>query len=373
MNYFWLEDLNENISLFMDSLRKEKFFEFFPARNGLTNEGKKINLGFSCYALKIFYITGAWEDINQDRKVNWTDYINSYQKTIENFPANSFIDDEYLNSFLNYSKKETIKNNLKKILNNTSKKNYLINEDKILNFIRAETKQSLASLIEIKASLKNKFLEFPSNEHEINKFIYGLNWNYPWSSGGQLAAISLFSKTQLDDSTFQKNKKIIESFLSKLVNVKDGMYYDSIKQPKNFELVNGAMKVISAMDWLDMEIHYPEKIIDTCLDIDPISEGCDIVDIVYVLHKCSKQTSYKKNEIVNYFSKILDLIYQHYKPELGGFSYFKNRCQTNYYDVQFANESNTADIHGTVLMLWAVIMIMDTTEIEYFNYKIIKP
>lgn len=370
----WIRNLDSSVLNFLDNLKIENNnYKFKPVINFIQHPNTDLELGFSNYALKTYVLLDKVNKFSKKEITGWANYIESFQTIESDYPKNSFVDKNYLNLFNQQSTETFAKLRLKKVSNYLLNTNFKSNNLKIYNYIRAETKQSLASLIEIKASLKNKFLEFPSNEHEINKFIYGLNWNYPWSSGGQLAAISLFSKTQLDDSTFQKNKKIIESFLSKLVNVKDGMYYDSIKQPKNFELVNGAMKVISAMDWLDMEIHYPEKIIDTCLDIDPISEGCDIVDIVYVLHKCSKQTSYKKNEIVNYFSKILDLIYQHYKPELGGFSYFKNRCQTNYYDVQFASESNTADIHGTVLMLWAVIMIMDTTEIEYFNYKIIKP
>ena len=42
------------------------------------------------------------------------------------------------------------------------------------------------------------------------------------------------------------------------------------------------MKVISGLDWLDEKIHYPDKLIDFCLQNNPIEEGCDIVDFVYV-------------------------------------------------------------------------------------------
>ena len=56
------------------------------------------------------------------------------------------------------------------------------------------------------------------------------------------------------------------------------------------------MKVITGLDWIDSEIHYPEKLIDFVSITNPL-EGCDVVDYVYVLYKCSKQTSYKKAEI----------------------------------------------------------------------------
>ena len=32
------------------------------------------------------------------------------------------------------------------------------------------------------------------------------------------------------------------------------------------------MKVITGLDWIEKPIHYPEKIIDFCLKVDPGSE-----------------------------------------------------------------------------------------------------
>ena len=57
------------------------------------------------------------------------------------------------------------------------------------------------------------------------------------------------------------------------------------------------MKVISGLDWIEQEIHYPKRLIDFCLKNKPVLEGCDIVDYVYVLYKCSQQVDYKKQEI----------------------------------------------------------------------------
>ena len=71
-----------------------------------------------------------------------------------------------------------------------------------------------------------------------------------------------------------------------------------MQKPKHErEIINGAMKVISGLDWLDQEIHYPDKLIDFCLNNKPIMEGCDVVDFIYVLYKCSQQTSYRKKQV----------------------------------------------------------------------------
>ena len=68
------------------------------------------------------------------------------------------------------------------------------------------------------------------------------------------------------------------------------------------------MKVISGLDWLQEEIHYPEKLIDYCLSNRPILEGCDVVDYVYVLFKCSQQTDFKRQQVNNLLLEQLSYI-----------------------------------------------------------------
>ena len=60
------------------------------------------------------------------------------------------------------------------------------------------------------------------------------------------------------------------------------------------------MKVISGLDWIGQEIHYPEKLIETCLNSDINNEGCDVVDIIYVLYMCTNQLGYKDKKIINF-------------------------------------------------------------------------
>ena len=66
-------------------------------------------------------------------------------------------------------------------------------------------------------------------------------------------------------------------------------------------------------------------------------------------------------------------IFLHFKEEEGGFSYFKESCQTHYYDVKFSDSLNIADLHGTLLFTWAIVMILEVTENKLFDFNIIKP
>ena len=94
--------------------------------------------------------------------------------------------------------------------------------------------------------------------------------------------------------------------------------------------------------------------------------------VVYVLYRCSNETDYKKKEVIKFFENVLFVIKSHLNDD-GGFSYFKEKNQTHYYDVKFAEYKNQSDIHGTLLCLWAIVMIMSLTQKNYFEYNILKP
>ena len=101
-------------------------------------------------------------------------------------------------------------------------------------------------------------------------------------------------------SSLKNNSKQI-SYIDKYLQsnlLNDGSY--GTQEVTNLsEKVNGAMKVITGLDWLNIPVHKPNELINLCLNHKPESEGCDLVDIVYVLYKCSLQTNYKEEEIKN--------------------------------------------------------------------------
>ena len=77
------------------------------------------------------------------------------------------------------------------------------------------------------------------------------------------------------------------------------------------------MKVITGLDWLEEKIHYPEKLIDFANN-KPKHEGCDVVDYIYVLTKCSKQTNYKRKQLDGscWIISVLSVLY---REKQGGF------------------------------------------------------
>ncbi|OUW74365.1 MAG: hypothetical protein CBD76_00400 [Pelagibacteraceae bacterium TMED216] len=369
----WVANINESVIYYLEGLKRDKgLFQFNPVNKSLIEESNHLSLGFSCYALKLNKLFDTVDSYSDKEITNWINYINSYQNTSDIFPMNSFVDENYVKILEKNKKMSKISNIAKATSNNLFNTNFKSIDLKLSEYIQAETKQSIATLYELDNRNSERFLDFPDQREEIKSYLDTLNWNFPWSSGAQFAGISLFTKTQLNNEEYKNSRESLINFLNEIVKKEDGFYYKG-NTPKKQELINGAMKIISGLDWLDEKIHYPDKIIDYCLDNKPNNEGCDVVDLVYVIYKCAQQTTYKRKEVNKYLSDILEIIYLHFRKDEGGFSYFLNSCQTNYYDVKFSNGYDEADIHGTILFSWAVVMILDILELDYFKYNILKP
>tara|TARA_B100001287_G_C22686114_1_gene533753 strand:- start:7542 stop:8639 length:1098 start_codon:yes stop_codon:yes gene_type:complete len=350
---------------FLFNLKKSEEFKYYPCLTGLNEFGNSLELGFTTFALKILKMINK---LDRDPKVlsEWSEFINSFQTNkFRNIPNNFYVDPAMVSSYDNYSITDSLKDNTKKILNKFGK-NYDTHETKFIKSVNAETKQAVATLIEVGFKNKNK-LEIDLDKDDLYKLLNNLNWEKPWSAGGQFSTYCVYTSSQdlnLEDTLF--------NFVSKIANKETGSYYIN-KPSTNREIINGAMKVISGLSWIDKEIHYPNKLIDFCLKNRPVLEGCDVVDYVYVLFMCSQQTDHKKKEINNVLMETLSDLIKLYKKEEKGFSYFLNRSQTHYYGVKISSGEDCADIQSTTLCIWAIIMILINNDLINDKYSVIKP
>lgn len=367
MDKKFFQEVPELVLDFTKSLQKDVKFKFLPATSGVTKYGELLNLGFSCYALKIFYMTGEFKNLNSKDLNSWTSYIKSFQNIdIPNLEG-YFIDQEYLNYYQKTLSTETLTSIIKKSLNLLPTKNYDTKHVKKLNGINAETKQALATLKEVDFTEDIQFNLKYKNFEEIKQYLDSLDWSRPWSAGAQFSSFCVYSNIL----NLQYEENLIK-YVNKIVNLDTGSYYLQ-KPSKPREVINGAMKIITGLDWIDEEIHYPKKLIDYCLSNKPILEGCDVVDFIYVLYKCSKQNNYRKNEINNLFIELLNNIMFLYVKKDNAFSYFRGKSQTHYYGVPITKGNNSADIHGSLLCLWGILMILDNLDLINEKHRIIKP
>ena len=182
----------------------------------------------------------------------------------------------------------------------------------------------------------------------------------------------LLESQEIDNQEYILLKKQLITFSNDLLDKQTGCYFKE-SVTSDSEMINGAMKVLTGLDWLATPVHEPKNLIDTCLEIKPLSYGCDIVDIIYILYMCAKETTYKRKDIVRYLEEIELVISKHYQSETGGFSYYLQNSQKYYYGLSITKGVKTADIHGTTLLLWAYSMINYIKQIEDIKLNVIKP
>lgn len=371
MNNFINEVAEKNL-IFLNNLKKEKNqkdFHFLPCIEGLTIDGKAISLGFSCYMIKLLYIHDEWNLLDPVIQLDWSDYLNSYQSTNESFPDNSYIDQNLLKIHNKNNLKKDTKYLIKSVLNAAGIKKYISKKTFLEEIIFAETKQAISTLKQINMKSKFEYVTKYRTENELITYLNNLDWSKPWASGAQFANICATIPNSKENNNLIN---VLKDFSNSLVDSEVGGYFKN-QTPSDKELINGSMKIISGLDWIDHEIHYPHKLIDTCLNISPYSEGCDLVDTVYVLFKCYEAADYKRNEIEDYFRVLIEIIQQHFHENTGGFSYYINKSQTHYYGVEISKGKNVADIHGTLLLTWAISLITQHIQPESNPFKIIKP
>ena len=83
-------DLPQQILEFTKLLERSDKYCFNLTKNSNNRQGELISLGFSCYALKVFYMTNEWSNLSNQDKDKWINFINSFQVDALEFPKYSY-------------------------------------------------------------------------------------------------------------------------------------------------------------------------------------------------------------------------------------------------------------------------------------------
>ena len=374
------DELEENVFDFISELQKPgRVGRYLPCKNGYTKYGESAELGLSCFALKIFHLFRWWDRLPTSNKDEWVSFINSYlvdsaEPGLEYFHA-------YLDPVLvNYLRRPSLGRSISR-LRSTSIHEFLrfrYRKTEPLPYekaIIAETKQAIATLAEIGAHRKSRFSAFPQTPEDVSDYMSKFDWALPWNAGGQTASLAVFLSVQapkfLSPLFVGQLRDKMGQHYRNLADKDSGGYFADLK-PSRSMLINGGMKVLTALDWLDEPIHFPEKLIDTVLHDPPVSEGCDLVDAIYVLFRCVGQSNHRRKEVEGYLLKCAESIRQHARDD-GGFSYSRNRAQKWYYGMPISTGLREGDLHGTLLLCWALIMVAKVCFPGEHNWETIRP
>ncbi len=364
-------DLEVDLKKFMQSLRREKSIgRFLPCARGYTEAGQKISLGFSCFALKIYYMLGWWDELESGDKKTWIQYLKSYQhlnqKSNTNPRMQNGIYDQALTKYLKLSTPWFQRWWLR-----LTKPKQLTPVERV---VIAETKQTIATLVQVGESSDVAYAGYPQTTEELEIYLNHLDWTKPWGAGGQASALAVFYATEAPRAISEKKaaelRQCLANFFTSLANPKCGGYFKG-ERPAFGQLINGAMKVLTGLDWLDASIHYPKKLIDSCLKQSPDPSGCNLVDWIYVVYRCGLVTDYRQDEIRQACRQVVKMIQLHHCSD-GGFSYRVGKSRPNYYGIRVTQKLAEGDIHATCLLTWALAMLDYILSLN-LGWKVIKP
>ena len=97
--------------------------------------------------------------------------MNSFQNTESDFPLNSYIDKTYIFNHKNVNKENLIQKSVKKTFNKVFNTNYKDSNEKLSEYINAESKQTISTIYEMGYENKLKYLEFPNSEIKLNYYL----------------------------------------------------------------------------------------------------------------------------------------------------------------------------------------------------------
>lgn len=367
----WLKNLHNELLEYLQTLKApNQPGRFHPCVEGATELGHRVALGFSCLALKTYYTLGLWERLPSEEQEAWIAFMKSFQVDGkcggDRVTHNAFIDPPvmgYLTAQVPWHRR---------LIERFFPPKHLTDPQRA---IIGETKQAIATLAQIGEMTERPYRGFPTTPGAVETYLARLDWSQPWGAGAHMATLAVFFKSQaLRFLAPQETQRLLNAcirFVEGVVDKETGTYFQG-PIPEHAILINGAMKVLTALDWLEVPIHYPERLIDTCLERLPSEDGCHLVDAVYVLYRCSQQTQHRKTKIQAYCAQVLDMTKKHHNSD-GGFSYNVRRSQTHYYGVPISRGLAESDIHGTCLLAWAVAMLLEILDDNQVGWWVIKP
>lgn len=366
LDHSWLSHLEDSVPAFLRSLKPvPKAGRYLPCLRGATPVGRDMALGWSCFALKTLHVLGRWDRLSREEHEEWVEFIQDFQTPGE---SGEFVDEPQMAQL---HKAPSLVASLLRLIGRAPW------QPDPHSIVLAETKQAIATLAEIGAAPRRPFRKFPLTPEKVREWLHAQDWTKPWGAGGQSAGLVVFIKTQaplfMDPFDVDALLAVCRDFYQELAHPETGAYFRG-SVPAHGELINGAMKVLMALQWLEVPIHYPERLVETVLAKAPEPSGCHLVDAIYVLHQAlvSPSGSRADQRVHQYCMQVQDFIRAHAHAD-GGFSFYVRKAQTGYYGAPVSRGLDESDIQGTCLLVWALSLIWRMLEPEGAKWKALRP
>jgi hypothetical protein len=336
----WLDDMSEGLK--PGRFRFCKQGSFVPER-GLAGMVSTV------FAMKIAWQIGIWEGWPKDRQHACIDFIRSFQRQDGRFV------DPWLYGQLGMNPKDYVRYVLGRFdprsLEHKREKN-----------IDAETRQTTASLLMVGAWPDHPLPVSVHSPGDGERFILSFDWSLPWHAASHLSHQMMFLAINKEYFGIEQSYDcLINEILRGLEDIRDpatGTWF--VGDTSNSDKLNGAMKIFSGLQWLKRPYPDCSGLLDFALQQPIRMDGCHFLNCLFVIYNCRTGVpqNFRQHEIIEFAFKALDEIDKFRKND-GGFSFYQDRSQMSYLGVAASKGLSVSDMHGTVMLSWALALIAD--------------
>ena len=348
-------EIREDLKNYLEKLNQDLEpgrFRFCEKGGKIPTHGKAGQMT-TCFAIRTAVQCGIWQDWSNKLKKESIKFIKSFQV------KKGFFIDPWLAKSCELGLSDFIRHAL---FNRSLNESRLIHEYNHKSNLRAETRQSSATL-QMADSLPNYLLPLEVyDETSLNKFLKSVNWDNPWHANSQVShqIVVLSINKKID-----KNKLNYDFLIKKILGFFDSIYEQNTGTwvlKKNIDKqskLNGAMKLYSGLQWIKSDRKKPnKKLIDFALEIPIEFDGCNFTNSLYAIYHARKNlVKYRKDEIISRAIQCLNHSMNH-KIKGSGYSFHFKSCQKNYYTQKVSNGGNQADIHGTGMFSLGIVIAL---------------
>jgi hypothetical protein len=197
---------------------------------------------------------------------------------------------------------------------------------------------------------------------DVNSFLKNLNWRFPWSAGSHLSHLAFFlnvNRKYFPGTSVQESMLgAINGFLAEIRDEESGSWFKG-KVPDR-DKINGAMKVLTAWQWLDVPLPDCRRLVDLAIAQPALNDGCGFLNRLFVVYAARRgcPSGYRLNDVKQLAHDSLRRISCFRKTD-GGFSFSETHAQTGYYGARVSKGFPISDMHGAAMMAWAIAICVE--------------
>ena len=336
----WLEEMGEGLS--------PGRFRFCKTRSLVPSRGKGGQVT-SCFAARSAWYIGAWENWSWETREGCKRFIKSFQQ-----PGGNFVDQWLLNS-IPWSRRL--------ILAKHGRFREMLTDfrDEKIRAVRAETKQSAATLRLVGDRPKYPLPMIWDSEASVREFVRSMDWTRPWGAGSHTSHLVAFfvMNSEMSEGSRVEVEMLEAAFseANRFLDPNTGSW--GMGEVSHVQRINGAMKMLSAHEWANRPIPYPDRLIDYTLNEESSEDGCGVLDRLFVLKRASEAApGYRAGDLERCAVEAIDEISK-YRQRDGGFSFSRTRAQRGYYGALVSLGERQSDMHGAQMFTWACAVALD--------------